>query len=158
MSRLTEALERYKLHEQLWLQFLYLGPNAELQQKLGDVRVLLNDPETLQSGFALKGVALRQAYSDRLVYANCRTALISKQIKVQRLTEMRDSLQEAIEALNALDSMRCTSRACSKPFIEELEPLLGDRRCKYPVRPKCRIQYLRRVSIWARADIQVAFG
>jgi hypothetical protein len=103
MSRFTEALERYKLHEQLWLQFLYIGPNAELQQKLGDVRVLLKDPETLQSRFALKGVALRQAYSDKLVYANSRTALISKQINVQRLTEMRDSLREAIEALNALD-------------------------------------------------------
>lgn len=103
MSRFIEALERYTLHEQLWLQFLYIGPNAELKQKLGDLSVLLNDPETLESRFALTEDALREAYSDKLVYANSRTALISKRIKVQRLTEMRDSLRQAIEALNALD-------------------------------------------------------
>jgi hypothetical protein len=46
---------------------------------------------------------LSVSLSDRLLYANSRTALISKTIKVQRLTEMRDSLREAIEVLNALD-------------------------------------------------------
>jgi hypothetical protein len=85
MSEFTEALEGYKMYDELWMQSRYIGRQNDLQNKYGDLRVLFFDPDTLVSIYKLDEPDLRAAYSDKLVYAYSHSALGSKQIKRARL-------------------------------------------------------------------------